>query len=159
MLELAAIFGEIGCTDVSTYIQSGNVVFRAPASLAASLPTTAARRIAEEFGCKVPVILRTASELRAARAENPFVARGLDPNALHVMFLADRPTARAVASIDAARFAPEELALRGRDIFLYCPNGMGKSKMTNAYFDARLTTTSTARNWRTLEKLVAMTSS
>src|SRR5262249_40013143 len=97
MLELAAIFGEIGCTDVVTYIQSGNVVFRAPASLAASLPKTAARRIAEEFGCKVPVILRTAAELRAAHAENPFVARGLDPNALHIMFLADRPTARAVA--------------------------------------------------------------
>jgi uncharacterized protein (DUF1697 family) len=72
------------------------------------------------------------------------------------MFLADAPAARLVAALDPGRSPPDVFVVKKREIYLSCPNGAGKTKLTNAWFDAKLETTSTARNWRTVLKLVAM---
>ncbi|MCU1318566.1 MAG: hypothetical protein JWP98_84, partial [Edaphobacter sp.] len=74
----------------------------------------------------------------------------------HVYFLAGMPTAGDVAGLDAGRSAPDAFAVIGREIYLQLPNGMGRTKLTNAYFDSKLKTVSTARNWRTVLKLVEM---
>jgi uncharacterized protein (DUF1697 family) len=154
MKDLARIFTEAGCAEVGTYIQSGNVLFSAPADIEAQLPETIARRIQADFGLRVPVLLRTLAELRAAAAANPFLAADVDPRALHVYYLRDAPAADAVAALDPHRSPPDRFAVLGREVYLHLPNGMARTKLTNAWLDAKLNTVSTARNWNTLLKLI-----
>lgn len=156
MRDLAAIFEALGCRDVRTYIQSGNVVARAPASTVASLSEAVSKGIRDGFGLTVPVVLRTGAELASVVADNPFLAAGSDPTTLHVMFLRDVPTAAQVASLDTARSPGDAFAVRGRDVFLHCPNGFGRTKLTNEYFDRKLSTVSTVRNWKTVLTLLEM---
>ena len=156
MTDLVAIFTKSGCTGVLTYIQSGNVIFQASAEVAASLSVQIPALIAERFGLRVPVILRTAEQLAEAFHNNPFLAQGLPEVALHVMFLADLPPLEKVAGLDANRSAPDAFIVQGRDIYLHLPNGGANTKLTNAYFDAKLATVSTIRNWRTVTKLLEL---
>jgi len=156
MADLAAMFAEAGCRDVRTYIQSGNVVFKAGKTLARAVPERVSRSIAETHGFDAPVVTRTAAELREIVRNNPFLTRGADVKALHVVFLRDRPAKAAVASLDPTRSFPDEFALRGRDVYLRCPNGVARTRLTTQYFDSRLQTVSTARNWNTVLKLLEM---
>ena len=155
MKELAALFGEAGCTEVTTYIQSGNVVFSSTTKLAKGLTETISTAISKRFGWRVPVVLRTLAELEKVVSANPFLPAG-PVEQLHVAFLDVAPTAVQVAALDAPRFLPDELTVRGRDVFLRLPHGVGKSKLTNAYLDSRLKAVSTLRNWRTVLQLVEM---
>ena len=157
MKDLAAMFTDAGCGSVSTYIQSGNVVFEAPAALARLLPSLIEKSIADRFGYQVPVVTRTGSELRRIVRGNPFLRSGADPGTLHVAFLADAPAAARVKALDAGRSAPDAFAVRGREIFLHCPNGFARTRLTNAYFDSKLGTTSTVRNWNTVVTLLDLT--
>ena len=154
MKDLTALFAKAGCDAVQTYIQSGNVVFRADRDLAASLPATLAKAIAARTQMRIPVLLRSAGELRRIAERNPFVERGMDPSKLHAVFLAAAPGAAAVAKLDPKRSPPDEFVVRGAEIYLHCPDGFGRSKLSNAYFDAKLDTISTVRNWRTVLKLL-----
>src|SRR5262249_49801187 len=104
---LISIFGDVGCADVSTYIQSGNVLFDAPARLAARVPMLATAAIAERFGLDVAVVVRTHDELAAIARANPFAGAGADESRLAVMFLAEQPAPRAVAALDPARSPPD----------------------------------------------------
>ena len=156
MKDLVAIFAEAGCDDVQTYIQSGNVVFRAAEAHASRIPARITTAISGRLGFRAPVVMRTAGELRTIARGNPFLRAGADPDALHVMFLSDRPPPRKVAALDPKRSPPDEFEVRGREIYLRCPNGVARTKLTNAYFDTKLSTTSTMRNWRTVLKLVEL---
>ncbi|MGH2369380.1 MAG: DUF1697 domain-containing protein [Chloroflexota bacterium] len=156
MKELVAMFADAGCADVRSYIQSGNVVFRASESLAAQVPALVTATIAERFGFRVPIVLRTADELREVSEDNPFLAVGADPSALHVVFLADDPGPERTAALDPQRSPGDAFALRGRDIYLHCPHGFGRSKLTTDYFDRKLATVSTVRNWNTVLRLLAL---
>jgi uncharacterized protein (DUF1697 family) len=157
MKDLAAMFAEAGCTDVVTYIQSGNVVFRATEACAARIPAAIAKVVADCLGFRAPVVTRTAGELRGVLRGNPFLRAGAEAESLHVMFLADRPTPARVAALDSRRSPPDEFEVKGREIYLRLPNGGARTRLTNAYFDSKLATTSTVRNWRTVMKLVEMT--
>jgi uncharacterized protein (DUF1697 family) len=156
MRELVGLFEEAGCSNVRTYIQSGNVLFTASARALEALAAGLEKKIFERYRLKVPLVLRSAKELVEIAREHPFGARDLGPKALHVMFLADRPTAGAIASLDPARSLPDEFRVVGREIYLCCPSGMARTKLTNDYFDRRLATTSTVRNWRTVLALVEL---
>jgi len=156
MADLVAIFERAGCSDVETYIQSGNVVFRAKNSLSGRLPMLISQALADRFGYRVPVLLRSAEELRSVVRGNPFLRARADHRALHVVFLADKPSAEQVAALDPDRSPPDAFSVRGREIYLHCPKGLGRSKLTNKYFDAKLDTTSTVRNWKTVLQLAAM---
>ena len=156
MKDLAAMFGGAGCADVVTYIQSGNVVFRATDACAARVPAAVAKAVADRFAFRSPVVVRSAAELRAVARGNPYLKVGADVDALHVLFLVDRPSAARVAELDSHRSPPDEFLVRGREVYFRCPNGVGRSKLTVGYFDSKLATTSTLRNWRTVLKLVEM---
>jgi uncharacterized protein (DUF1697 family) len=158
MKDLLAMFERAGAGDARHYIQSGNVVFRAAAPLAARLPGLVAREIERGFGLRVPVILRSGDQLRAATKANPLLAAGADPATLHVMFLERAPGKKEIAALDPRRSPPDSFTLVGREVYLCCPDGMARTKLTNAYFDSTLRTTSTVRNWRTVLKLVEMSS-
>jgi uncharacterized protein (DUF1697 family) len=157
MSDLRIVFESAGCSRVETIIQSGNVVFAAPAALLGDLASIVAAEIKRRFGVTTPVILRSDAEMRAILAGNPFLAAGVDPALLHVMCLADRPGKDQIAALDPQRSPPDEFALRGKDIYLHLPNGVARSKLTNAYFDKALRTIGTARNWRTITKLCEAT--
>lgn len=157
MKDLAEIFVAAGCGDVLTYIQSGNVVFSAPPTILKKLPAVITERIEERFGFRVPVILRTRENLARTIRDNPFLREGKAEKTLHVYFLADTPSASAIESLDIERFLPDSFRASGSDVYLHLPNGMGRSKLTNAYFDSKLSTVSTARNWATVLKLFELT--
>jgi uncharacterized protein (DUF1697 family) len=154
MKDLADLFVDAGCADVETYIQSGNVVFRARATVARAIAPAVEGAIVKRFGLRVPVVTRTAVELSTVARKNPFFASGVEADKLHVAFLAEAPSTSRAAALDPRRSAPDELVVRGRDIYLHLPQGAARTKLTNAYFDSALKTVSTIRNWRTVLALV-----
>jgi len=156
MRGLTDLLKGLGCSDVQTYIQSGNAVLRAPPAVASHLAEAVRTCIALKSGLTVPVVLRSAAELRETFKNNPFLHAGCDLDHLHVAFLADLPTPERVLTLDPARSLPDEFSARGKDVYLFLPNGVAKTKLSNAWLDSKLKTTSTVRNWRTVERLLAM---
>ena len=157
MKDLAAMFAKAGCTDVKTYIQSGNVIFRADADCAKQVPRLVEEQILKRFGFRSPVIVRSADQLDRILAANPFP--NTDSNLLHIMFLADKPQARAVASLDPERSPGDSFRVVGREVYLHLPNGVARTRFTNAWLDSKLATVSTGRNWQTVTKLLELTRS
>jgi uncharacterized protein (DUF1697 family) len=158
MKDLVTIFERAGCVEVRHYVQSGNVVFRATATLAGRIAGVVGAEIQRRFGLRVPVVIRSGAEMRAIARDNPFLESGAAPESLHVMFLAGKPHRKDSLALDANRSLTDSFVLKGREIYLRCPNGVARTKLTNAYFDATLGTTSTGRNWRTVLKLAEMSS-
>ena len=156
MARLVGLFEDAGCTGVRTYIQSGNVVFEAPIARARLVPAAVRTAIATTLGLDVPIVTRTALELERIVSANPFVASGTDLGFLGVGFLANRPNATLAAALDHDRSPPDEFILHERELYLRFPNGMARTKLTNAYFDATLKTVTTFRNWRTTLKLLEL---
>ena len=153
MRELCQVFATAGCVESESYIQSGNVVFGSDCPVA-ELQRKLAVTIEERFGFAVPVVVRSAVEMRKAMERNPFA--GIAEERLAVMFLRDRPTAEELARLEVDRFLPERFSVTGGEIYLDMPNGAGRSKLTTAYFDSRLRTVGTVRNLRTIRTLVEM---
>ena len=156
MADLRAMFEAAGCDDVQTYIQSGNVVFRAEPVLATRIPTLIQSEIAASKGFQAPVVTRTAAEVDAVVSGNPFLAAGADPARLHVGFLAEAPSAARIAELDPDRSPPDVFEVREREVYFHFPNGTARSKLTVDYFDRTLGTVCTMRNWRTVRKLLDM---
>jgi uncharacterized protein (DUF1697 family) len=156
MLELRQMFEAAGCEAVRSYIQSGNVIFRGSPRMCAALCSKIPEQIGARYGFQPPVVLRSTEELEEAIANNPYLAAGVPEELLHLMFLADEPGAAAVKQLDPHRSPPDEFTVCGRDIYLKLPNGAGQTKLTNQYFDAKLKTISTSRNWRTVKTLLEM---
>ncbi len=151
MADLRALFAEAGGENVTTYIQSGNVVFTHPGRASAKLGAELEQRIEALTGFGVAVVLRTARQWAAVVNDNPFPGKETH---LHVTFLSSDPPAGALDSVDAAAFAPEEFALVGRQLYLHLPNGMARTKLPKALdvFPSPVTT----RNWRTVLKLAEL---
>jgi len=155
MKDLADLFADAGCSQVKTYIQSGNVLLTATEEVAAELPAVIQNKIAEQFGLRVPVITRSRADMERVVAGNPMLKDG-PLEELHAIFLADQPTEAQIKSLDPNRSPPDAYIVSGREIYLRFPNGTARSKFTNAYFDSKLKTVSTVRNWRTVTTLVEM---
>ena len=158
MRELAAMFVEAGCEDVRTYIQSGNVAFRADPSLADGLSARITTAIAASHGYQITVVMWTAADVARVVRGNLFLADGADPTKLYVGFLASTPDPTKVARLDPDRSPPDAFVVRGDEVYLHFPNGVARSKLTNNYLDRTLGTVSTFRNWRTVCKLHEMAS-
>jgi uncharacterized protein (DUF1697 family) len=153
---LKSELAELGLEDVVTYVQSGNVVFRAPARSKDDIAADIEKHINKAYGLSIAVVLRTPAELARIAKNNPFLGHEADHLKLHVVFLDGRPAAGAVAKLDPERSPPDEFSVRGREIYLHLPNGSGRSKLTLDYFERRLGVTATARNWKTLLKLIEL---
>ena len=151
MADLRAVFVEAGCGDVTTYIQSGNVVFTTSArSLEGACRPRAADRDRNRFRRAGGPAYR---ELAVVVRENPFTTAG--PTQLHVAFLGAAPAAGSF-DVDRAKFAPEEFVLARRDVYLFLPNGAGRAKLPPALSGLK---TATMRNWNTVVKLLELASS
>jgi uncharacterized protein (DUF1697 family) len=157
MPELKSLFASLELEDVTTYIQSGNVVFSSSTGDAQALAVAIEERIDEAFGLGTTVLVRTPVDLAEIAESNPYLRRGADLSKLHVVFLSAPPEADAVAELEPARSPPDEFVVRGREIYLHLPNGAGRSKLTVDYFETRLGGRATARNWKTVTKLLELT--
>jgi len=137
-----------------TYVQSGNVVFCAKEKNEAQLARKIQDAIEKKFGFRPEVILRTTEEMKKALAANPFARRNLDPAKVHITFLAAEPPVDAKAVIDSLKHHPEELHLIGRELYLYFPNGAGKSKLPWSQVEKLFHVTGTARNLNSVTKML-----
>ena len=153
MADLRRVLENAGLDDVSTYLQSGNVLFMGKGP-EARLASTLEQAIREELAPGVSVILRSKTELARIASTNPFERH--DPAKLHVTFLDTRPTAARARTLDPELAAPDEFRLRGRELYLHYPKGYGRSKLTNAYFEKQLRVVATTRNWRTVTTLAEL---
>jgi uncharacterized protein (DUF1697 family) len=156
MADLRAVFEVLGHSDVVTYVQSGNVVFTTGAADPAALAAAIERRITRDLGLEITTLVRTTAELARVVAGNPLLTRGRDPAHLHVTFLAAPAPAARVKAIDPSKYAPEAFAVRRREVYLYCPNGYGRTRLGNAFFERALGTAATTRSWKTVTKLVEL---
>ncbi len=152
---LRALCGSLKLRDPQTYVQSGNVIFRTGERDLSRLAKRMQDAIARKYGFRPEVILRTADELRDVIARNPFAKRrDIEPSKLLVLFLLDDPGAEARASIQKVKTDPEELHIAGRELYIYFPNGMGRSKLNLVSIEKKLNTQGTGRNWNSVTRML-----
>lgn len=153
MADLRALAESLGLADVTSFIQSGNLLFTSgrrpdPGDLEAA--------IAQRFSIDISVVLRSASELRSVLSNQPFP--GADTSHVHVGFLTDKPPASSIKRLDPGRFEPETFAVRGVEVYMHLPAGMARTKVP-AYLDTNLRIPMTIRNWNTVSKLADLAGS
>ena len=155
MNELVSLLESIGARNVKTYIQSGNVVFQGEETSASQLSNRISAAIKKSHGFEPRVLLLELEEMERAVASNPFPAAESQPKALHLYFLEampENPDFDALASIQSSR---ERFALEDNVFYLHAPEGIGRSKLA-ARVEKLLGVSATARNWRTVCKIVSM---
>jgi len=136
-----------------TYVQSGNLVFEGQGS-AAHWSEALERKLAGETRLPVTVIVRTAAEMGKVLAGNPFLrGKGIDTTRLHVTFLQDAPARSAVEALGKVNAGADRFQWAGKEIYLHCPDGYGRSKLANSAIEKILSLRATTRNWNTVKKL------
>jgi uncharacterized protein (DUF1697 family) len=153
MARLRALYEALDCEDVATYLQSGNVVFRSdrdPAGVGRGVE----RALKRELGLDIRVLDRTHGDLARIVEADPFP--GADPSRRVVMFLSEAPGAEIAREIGHVTLGPDEARLIGLEVHLHCPDGIGNSKLPGLLTERRLGVTGTARNWRTVTRLLEL---
>jgi len=154
---LRALFESLELRAAQTYIQSGNVVFQTNERNLARLGQRIEVAIEKKFRFRPAIILRTSAELRQAVKRNPFTRQaGTEPGKLMVLFLADDPGKKAKEILAKIPRGPEQLHLQGREIYIFFPEGAGRSKLPWATLDQSLGTRGTGRNWNTVTRLLEL---
>jgi len=151
---LKALCESLGLRDVRTLINSGNVLFRSGLKDRARLAKRLEQEIERRFDLRIDVLLRTLPELEMLVERGPALSARQDPSKLLVMFLSGVPDKKTQAALQKAHGGPESIEIRGPEVYLYYPDGVGRSKLTNAFIEAKLDVAGTARNWNTIGKLI-----
>jgi uncharacterized protein (DUF1697 family) len=154
MEKLRSSFEALGFESVKTYIQSGNVVFKARKSSTSALSKKIEEMIVQEFGFSVSVITRSSDELEKTIKNNSFVNQpGIDPERLHVMFLSEVPAPAALRKLSDLTAAPDRCHGLGTEIYFHLPNGASQSVLMKSPVDRILGVVTTTRNWKTVNAL------
>ncbi|MES4887221.1 DUF1697 domain-containing protein [Streptomyces sp. NPDC096012] len=159
MAELRTLMTGLGHAGVRTHLQSGQAVFTTGHDDTESLAAELARAIEERFGFPVEVLVRDHAYLKAVMEACPFPAADLEPRQLHVTYFSAAVTPDRFAELDQTAHLPEEFRLGDRCLYLYAPDGVGRSKLAEALARPRITRglTATSRNWNTVVKLAELT--
>lgn len=157
MEALRTMYEKLGYDEVSSYVQSGNVVFRAEEHSEKNIAESISQQIKKEFGFEIPVFVLSAQKLKKIIADNPFLKDAAKDEAFfHVTFLAEKPQQYSREPIEQKKLDDEDIAFADDAIYLYCPNGYGKTKLHNTFLEAKLKVSATTRNWKTTTKLIEM---
>lgn len=157
MVDLRAAYEAIGLEKVRSYVQSGNILFSSTESDPARLGAQIQEQIERSFGFTTPVIIREAAEFQKVLTNNPFLnAHQADPASLHVTFLSAGPSESALGAIKNPSKDGDEFVLAGGEVYVYCPNGYGRTKLNNTFFEKKLGVSATTRNWKTVNALYQM---
>ncbi|MEJ2060469.1 MAG: DUF1697 domain-containing protein [Gammaproteobacteria bacterium] len=155
MKNLVAMLQDMGFRQVKAYGQSGNVVFQGGSETAASISKRIGGRIDAEYGFEPYVLILDAKALGKSISGNPYPEAESDPKSLHVYFLASAPKNPDLEKLKAVSRKSEEFCLSGKLFYLHAPEGAGRSKLA-ASVEGALGVTLTARNWRTVCKIMEM---
>jgi len=157
MADLRAVAESVGLLEARTLLQSGNLVFQAESQSSASLEKTLESALLKQLELKTPVVVRSAREWHAALAANPFTKEAKsDPSHLLVMPLKAKVSPSALAELVKAIVGRERAKLGDRALYLVYPDGIGRSKLTNALIEKKLGVVGTGRNWNTAQKIAAV---
>jgi uncharacterized protein (DUF1697 family) len=157
MADLRELLEGLGYGGVRTHLQSGNAVFTASeGSSAERLAGEIETALVEEVGLTVKVLVRTRPELARAIAANPLLDVAEDHARLLVTFLSRTPDPEVLAALAPAEFEPEVFAVGEREIYAWYPEGVRATKLSNAFWERRLGVVASARNWRTVTRLLEL---
>jgi uncharacterized protein (DUF1697 family) len=160
MAGLKEMHEALGFKKVVTLLQTGNVVFESDEIEPAQLEKQIAQEFERKFGFATEVMVRTATELKELVKHNPFVNQPeKETKWVLVLFLSASPDQAAQQALFSSYTGPEEMFITGKEMFIYYPDGMGRSKLTNILIERKLKVTGTGRNWNTVTKLLNMTQS
>jgi uncharacterized protein (DUF1697 family) len=158
MPELKASVEALGYPDVSTYIQTGNVLFGSSTKKVTTLVRDLETQLEADFGSTPAVLVRTAADLARVARTSPYPDQGADPSRHHVTFLAETPTAKRLADFSPPASGRDELAIIGQEVYVHTPDGYARTKLTGSYLERHLGVVSTTRNWNTVTKLAQLLS-
>ena len=151
---LRALYESLSLQDARTYVQSGNVIFRTKEKNTKKLAVKIQDAIEKTFKFRPVVVLRTTQEVRQAFDATPFEnRRNLNPGKILVTFLADEPFRDAPAALASLKGYPEEIHLKGRELYIYFPDGAGRSKLPWSKVEKLFKVTGTARNWNSVKAM------
>jgi len=154
---LRDLLAQLGLVDVRSLLQSGNLIFRSDSRSGAALERLLESEVSKRLDLQTDFFIRSAKELTAIVTNNPFRDEAAsDPGHLVVMFLKDAPDAKNIEALRAAITSAEILSADGKQLYIVYPDGIGRSRLTNALIERKLGTRGTGRNWNTVLKLDAL---
>lgn len=152
---LRTSYESLELSNVTTYLQSGNIIFTGKDVEPDEFAQTISGQIERDFGFHVPVIVLSIDKLKQIIGDNPFSKDSdKDKTFLHVTFLSSIPEKFDLSTIEEKKQSGEEISVTGNAVYLYCPNGYGRSKLNNNFLEAKLKTVATTRNWKTTNELL-----
>lgn len=175
MADLKKLYESLGFINVQTYIQSGNIIFNyqntennnndneitlaeIQQNISLQIANKITDKIAEQYDFQVPVIIRNVEEMESCIKNNHFIRKYADLDKFHVSFLSQIPTESNIDKLnDKAKegyFGDDEYLILGKEVYLYCPNGYGITKLSNNFFENKLKVIATTRNWKTVNELL-----
>ncbi len=152
---LRNLYENMGFSNVITYVQSGNVIFSYDDIEIISLEKKISQQIEKEFGFQVPVIVLSIEKLKHIIDNNPFAEdKNKDKSFFHITFLSSKPEKYDTITIEDKKQNEEDIAFSDHAVYLYCPNGYGRTKLTNNFLESKLMVGATTRNWKTTLELL-----
>ncbi|MCO6473464.1 MAG: DUF1697 domain-containing protein [Melioribacteraceae bacterium] len=153
MDDLRKLFESLDFSDVKTYVQSGNVLFRSKSNDIIKLTDTIQKKIETEYNFFVPVLVKTADDFKEIIDQVPFNDKEIDPKFLHVLFLFQKVIVEEPENLNIPMSEGEDFKVIDDIIYVYCPNGYGRSKLNTNVFERKLKAHATGRNWNTVNQL------
>ena len=156
MTDLVSLMKKTGFKDAETFIQSGNVIFSNPLGLTEEEITYKIEgAINKKYGYNVTAVVRSEKEIRDVIALNPFLSENnFDPAKMAVLFLTERPSPDQIFKVAKVDYPPDKFRISGPEVFIYCPNGFGRTKLYTNFFENKMKVVGTARNWNTINKIL-----
>lgn len=152
---LKSLFESLEFQNVSTYIQSGNVVFEATIEDSSVIKNKVGSGFKEVFGFEVPITIREISELEMLLHKNPYTDKENWESHVHLTFLSEEPLESLLEAVNL-RDNEDEIHVMNREVFLYCPQGYRATLYSNNYFEKKLAESATTRNWKTISKIISL---
>ncbi len=158
MAELSDMFRKLGFSDAETYIQSGNIIFNSSGKQdEAGLTSLIEAGITKRFGHSVRAMLRSLPEIESFRARNPYLNEdNFDQTRMAVLMLHEAPDENQILKVKDIDYPPDKFQISGKEIYIFCPNGFGKTKLYTNFFENKMKVTGTARNWKTILTILEM---
>jgi uncharacterized protein (DUF1697 family) len=152
MADLSRLYKDLGFEDILTYIQSGNVIFSAPSGLPIdTIRQKIENSILERFSFTIPAMVRSIKYVGDLFSSNPFLDEdNFDPAKMAVIFLSERASEEQIMKVINVSYPPDKFQIIGAEIFIYCPNGFGRTRLYTNFFEQKMGVTGTARNWKTI---------
>lgn len=159
MAELRKMYEQLGFSQVKSYIQSGNVVFESEQKMSsAELEKLLEKSIKDAFGHEVPVLIRKSKEWEMAIKTNPFLPKETNTDKLFITFLSESPSSELKEELSSMDFSPDQLKIVDKCVYLLCERKYHETKMTHSLIESKLKVKATARNWKTIMRISALSS-